>query len=392
MLQHGSVCSALSRRVFWKSKNVMALPAFELDNWFAAAEGKYDLSISHSDCEPAAAADFMNADELAALTQEPLAYAPFAGCPELRSTIAEQYESLSANDVVVLNGASEAIYTLMQAELKAGDRVVVQWPLFFTLHSIARSLGCEIVPWKPLDDFRCSYELSELKTICNASTRLIILNQPHNPTGQLFDEPTQGRIIEIAEQCGAMLLCDEVFRLLEIPPQTALPAIADRYARGISISGMSKPFGLGGLRIGWLATKQHDVLRRTIEFRYNTTEMTNAPCQRIANAALQRKDLFLTRNREIIVNNLQQLSHFVDKFPQLRLTQPRAGSMAIVAQEFGITSTDLCQRALEEARLFIVPGKPLGMSDQLLRIGLGRTDLAQGLERLGDFLSNLTAS
>ena len=371
----------------------MKLPRFELDHWFAVAEGRFDLSLSHSACEIQSVADFLDEDELQAFAKIPLGYGPFDGLPELQSAIANQYESIEASSVLTFNGPSEAIYTFMQATLEPGDRVVVQSPLFHTLHAIARQIGCEVAEWRPTDEFACKFDVASLAAVCDSSTTAIIINFPHNPTGQMISERELGQLIDIANSIDAIVFSDEVFRLLELPPQSTLPAVCDLYDKGVSISGMSKPFGLGGLRIGWMATRCDDIRQAVKEYRYYTSEMTNTPCQWLASRALERKTEVLARNLALIADNLERLESFVQSHHDtLRLFRPKAGTMAVVEQRTAMTSTELCERMLDEERVFLVPGKPLGMSDRLLRLGLGRADFEAGLARFDRFLNKLDES
>jgi aspartate/methionine/tyrosine aminotransferase len=369
------------------------LPLFDLNHWFATAEGRFDLSLSHSACETLAVHDLLDDNELKSFTNTALGYGHFEGLPELRSEIADQYESVDAAHVITFNGPSEAIYTFMQAMLRPGDRAVVQSPMFHTLHTIARQIGCEVKEWQPSDPLSCTFDVSDLASLCDESTKLIVINFPHNPTGQMISESDLRQVAEIAKSAGAMLFGDEVFRLLELPPHATLPAVCDLYDKGISVSGMSKPYGLRGLRIGWMATKCDEIRDAVKQYRYYTAEMTNTPCQLLVCAALRRKEEVLTRNRSLIVANLDRLESFVAGHSGiLQLFRPKAGTMAIVEQRTQLTSTELCERMLDEEQLFLVPGKPLGLSDRMLRLGLSRFDFEQGLVRFDRFLRRLSAA
>ena len=281
----------------------------------------------------------------------------------------------------------KAIYSFMQARLEPGDQIVVSSPLFHPLHAIARHRGCKIREWRATDELSCSFDVSDLASICDEKTKLVVLNFPHNPTGQTVSESDFLRIVEIAKSVDAMLFSDEAFRLLELPPNHTLPAACEHYDKAISVTGLSKPFGLGGLRIGWMVTKCDEIRTAVKQYRYNTAEMTNTPCQWLACRALRRADEVLTRNRALISANLDRLDTFVKSHEgTLKLFRPKAGTMAVVEQRTSLASSEFCQRILDEERLFLVPGKALGMSDRLLRFGLGITDFAQGLERLDRFL------
>lgn len=309
------------------------------------------------------------------------------GLNELRHAVARQYETIQADDALIFSGASEAIYTFMRAMLTPGDEVVVQSPLFNSLHAIARSIGCRVTEWRPTDERACSFDVSALAGLCNERTKLIVLNFPHNPSGQMISEEDLRMIVETAHRIEAFVFSDEQFRLLEMPSTPALPAACDVYEKAVSVAGVSKTHGLGGLRIGWLATRCREVIEAAQQYRFYTTEMTNTPCQYLASRALERGGDILQRNRSRIAANVERLRSFTEQHhDNFVLHSPKAGTMAVVEQRTPLTSVELCERLLNDERVFLVPGGVMGMSDRLLRFGLGRDDLVQGLERFGSFL------
>ena len=369
----------------------MQLPTFPLVEWFAVAEGRHDLSLSHSACRTMSVADLLTRAELAEFRQLRLGYGEFSGMAPLRESIAETYETIEPAEIVTFNGPSEAVYTSMRALLRPGDRVVVPGPAFHTLQAIARVIGCEVRVWQAREEEGFAFHVSELEDLCDERTKLIVINFPHNPTGQTISGEALSAVVEIAKRSRAMLFSDEAFRLLEYPPDEALPAACDLYEYAISVTGLSKPFGLGGLRIGWLATRSAEILTAVQKYRYYTAEMTNTPCQWLASRALERAEEILPRNRGLIRSNLNRLSDFVAKRADvLRLHRPQAGTMALVEQRSGLSSTGFCRRLLDDERLFAVPGAALGMADTLLRFGLGISDLGDGLERLDRVLNRIT--
>ncbi|MEZ6124250.1 MAG: aminotransferase class I/II-fold pyridoxal phosphate-dependent enzyme [Planctomycetaceae bacterium] len=366
----------------------MDLPSFPLVNWFAAAEGRFDISLSHTDCEPLSVADVLDDGEQRTLANYPLGYGTFTGLEELRHAVAAQYSTLTSDDVLIFGGASEAIYTFMRTNLKPGDEVVAQSPIFNSLRGIAEGIGCRIVDWQPRADSSFVYDVSDLSSLCSDGTKLIVFNFPHNPSGQMISADELQAILDIAKRHDAMIFSDEQFRLLELPGTPRLAAACDLYEKAVSVTGVSKTFGLGGLRIGWLATRCREVLQRAKQYRYYTTEMTNTPCQMLAAAALRKSNDILSRNRGVILSNLEVLTTFCSRYEQqLLLHPPQAGATVLIEQKTGWSSTEFCERLLDDQRVFLVPGASMRMSDRLLRIGLGRSDFADGLERLGRFVS-----
>lgn len=315
-----------------------------------------------------------------------------SGLEDLREIIARQYETIDSGNVQIFGGASEAIYTFMRTTLDPGDEVVVPFPSFQSLHAIARSMGCRVIEWRPTGDLACTFDVSTLQNLCHERTRLIVINFPHNPTGQMISEEALRSIVETARKSNAFLFSDENFRLLELPGTSTLPPACDLYDRAISVSSTSKTHGLGGLRIGWMATRCREVLDAAKKYRFYTTEMTNTPCQFLAGRALERGAPVLARNRNRIGANLDCLRSFIEEHRSvLALHSPHGGTMAMVEQQTPLTSRELCERLLEEERVFLVPGESLGMSDRLLRVGLGRDHVADALERFGSFLRPLTS-
>ena len=366
------------------------LPRFPLVDWFAAAEGRFDFSLSHSDCEPLHCSDLLNEQELKEFGHFRLGYGPFAGLEELRNLVAHQYQTIEPKDVLIFSGASEAIYTFMRTMLKPGDDVVVQSPMFQPLHAIAQAIGCKLIEWRPDNELTCDFDVSVLSHLCNKRTKLLVFNFPHNPSGQMISESDLRWIVEIARKSNAYIFSDEQFRLLELPPTSPLSAACDLYEKAISISSVSKTYGLGGLRIGWMATRSREVITAAKEYRFYTTEMTNTPCQILAARTLERGTEILNRNRSRIQANLEKLSSFVEQHEdKLILHPPNAGTMALVEQQTTFTGRDFCKRLLEEERVFLVPGGVMGMSDRLLRFGIGREDFSEGLERVENFVNRL---
>jgi len=367
----------------------MDLPSFPLVKWFAAAEGRFDISLSHSDCEPLSVSDVLDADGQERLSRYPLGYGSFAGLEELRSIVADQYATLSSDDVLVFGGVSEAIYTFMRTNLSEGDELVVQKPVFNSLRATAQGIGCQIVDWEP-EDASCRFDVARLADLCSDRTKLIVFNFPHNPSGQMISEDELQTIIELARRCDATIFSDEQFRLLELPTTPRLPSACELYEKAVSTTGVSKTLGMGGLRIGWLATRCREVIQRAKEYRYYTTEMTNTPCQMIAAEAMRKSDEILSRNLRLIEANVERLRSFCAQHQkQLHLHPPKAGTMALVEQKTELTSTEFCERLLDEQRVFLVPGAAMEISDRLLRFGFGREDFCDGLSRLGLFLQKV---
>ena len=184
-----------------------------------------------------------------------------------------------------------------------------------------------------------------------------------------------------------VLLSDEVYRFLEFDPGQRLPAAVDVSAIGISLGVMSKAFGLAGLRIGWIATRDSDLLRRVAAFKDYTTICNSAPSEILALIALRARETVLPRNRALVPENLAHLDRFFAGHGDLiSWVRPRAGSVAFPKLSSGLPAEELCRDLLEKEGVLLLPGSAFEYPGQHFRIGFGRKNLPDALSRLERFI------
>jgi aspartate/methionine/tyrosine aminotransferase len=226
-----------------------------------------------------------------------------------------------------------------------------------------------------------------LERALTVRTQLIVLNFPHNPTGYLPSRDELNAIVELARKRGLTIFCDEMYRLLEYDPACRLPTMCDLYEKGISLSGMSKTFGLPGLRIGWLATRERALLERFLAFKDYTTICSSAPSEVLSLMALRAQDAIVARNLAIVQDNLKIAEQFFaehgDRFVWVR---PQAGSVAFPQWVGGTPVEQFCQGMLDQPGVMIVPGSLFDFPGNHFRVGLGRRNFRQALERVRDSL------
>jgi aspartate/methionine/tyrosine aminotransferase len=313
-----------------------------------------------------------------------LGYTESTGHPLLRAEIAALYDGLTPDDVLVFAGAEEAIFCLVNVLLGAGDRAVVTWPGYQSLYEVARAAGAEVTLHELHEDAGWALDVEALRSAVTPTTRLIVVNVPHNPTGMLPDRSTFDALVEVAAENGAHLLFDEVYRYLEVDEADRLPAGAEALERGISLGVMSKSFAMAGLRIGWLATRDRDVLARCSAFKDYTTICSSAPSEILALVGLRAKATILGRSRAIVAANLDHLDDFfeawADRFSWVR---PRAGSVGFPRLTVpGVSIDDWAAELVEAEGVLLLPGSQFGYGGNHFRLGFGRTDLPVALERL----------
>ncbi len=340
--------------------------------------------LSSSDVEPYTLAEALalaDTETRALWDALSLGYTEPAGHPLLRSEIARVYEDVDADDVLVTAGADEALFLLARSCLRAGDHAVVVSPAYDGLVSSMRSSGADVTLHEldPSEDW--ALDVDRLRRELRGSTRLVVVNAPHNPTGALPDRATFRALCELVEEAGARLLCDEVYRFLELDPTSRLPAAADASRAGISLGVMSKAFALAGLRIGWIATRDREVLRRAAAAKSETSVCNSAPSEILALAALRARETVLARSRGIIGLNIALLDRFFERWRGVfDWVRPHAGTVGFPRfhGDLGRLADDLY---LQE-RVLLLPGSLYGGAPDRFRIGLGRRDLPDGLAAL----------
>jgi aspartate/methionine/tyrosine aminotransferase len=364
----------------------MRIAEFTLERYFA----KWEFAVRHvlgaSDIEP------YRVDELLALADDDarcrwesltLGYAESLGLPALREAIAQLYDHVASDDVITFAGAEEGIYLTMHALLQAGDHAVVMWPSYQSLHEVARSAGASVT-LVPLDPRDWSFDVDAVAAAMRPNTRVIVANSPHNPTGSQLSADQLARLVSIAERHGVHLFSDEVYRLLEHDAPT-LPNAADCSARAISLGVMSKSFGLAGLRIGWVATRDRALYRKLASLKDYTTICNSAPSEILALIALRARERVLDRSRAIVRGNLELLDGFfarnADRFAWVR---PRAGSVCFPKLLAGDVD-EFAAALVEREGVLVVPGSQFAYPGSHFRLGYGRLDMPQALARLEAF-------
>ena len=368
----------------------MEMRPFALERYFAKHEFTAKVLLSSSDCESLSLQELLDRSgpEADRLWRElRLGYTHGPGHPLLRAEIAGSYREVKPAGVMVA-APEEAIFVAMHALLAPGDHVVATAPAYQSLHELPRSIGCEVTPWPlRLGERGWEIDLDALESAITERTRMLVINFPHNPTGHQITRDELDRIVEIARRHSLWLLSDEMYRLLEIDEADRLPAACEAYERGISLSGLSKAYGLPGLRIGWLAAREPGLVERFLAIKDYTTICSSAPSEVLAIMALQARHGLLDRALKIVRGNLMAARYFFDQQGSvLQWIDPRAGSVAFPRLTGAGTVEALCEAALTSHGLMIVPGSLFDWPGEHFRVGLGRKNLPAALALLAEVL------
>lgn len=368
---------------------------FALERFFAKHEFSAKYLLCSSDCESFPVRELLAMDEGAIdrLLDLRLGYTETRGAPSLRDAIAGQYAGLGPEGIFVHSGAEEAILNLYLAALKPGDRVVVNYPCYQSLAEIPRSLGCEVAPWelRQVDDgagkARWRLDPDELPALSGGKATMIVLNAPHNPTGALPTRDEFEAIVSYARKTGAILFVDEVYRRLERDRSARLPSACEAYENGVALDVLSKHSGLAGLRIGWLASRRADLLDAVAVVKDYNSICSSAPSELIAEIAVRNLEPIAARNRSICSRNLSLLDGFFERRPDFaRWTPPAAGSVAFPRLSDGSDAEELAERLVAESGVLLLPGAYYDYDPSYFRLGFGRANLPEALERLEGWL------
>jgi aspartate/methionine/tyrosine aminotransferase len=367
----------------------MKIKPFKLERYYTLHEHNAKYSLCNSDCEAMTIADLLALEKGAkeAFDNTWLGYTHTQGSPELRHDISKIYSKIMPEDLTVCTGAQEPIFLFSHAVLNSDDEVIVQTPCYQSLQSVPESIGCKVLNWNVHyeKDTPC-FDIEALKKMISNKTKVIYLNAPHNPTGFLFTKEEQQAIIELARINNIIIFCDEVYRELEHNPSFAIPAFADAYENGVSIGVMSKAYGLPGLRIGWLATKNQAISKKIAILKEYTTICNSGPSEFLAGVALRNRHTILDKNLKIIQNNLPIYDAFFAKYADLfSWYKPNAGPIAFVKMNFDTDDMAFAEQALKEKGVLILPG---GIYDfnGYFRIGFGRRKIPEALEQFEAFV------
>jgi aspartate/methionine/tyrosine aminotransferase len=219
-----------------------------------------------------------------------------------------------------------------------------------------------------------------------------VVNFPHNPTGALPAREEFEALIDRLRPRGIRLLSDEMYRYLEADPAARLPAACEIYERAVSLAGLSKAFGLAGLRIGWLASRDRETLSRVAALKDYTTICASAPSEILALVALRNRAEILARQRERVRSNLQVLEAFLSRHARgLEYRAPAGGSVCVPRLRYAEGAAVFCERLVRTAGIMLVPSGLFGYGDRHVRIGFGRRDLPEVLDCFSEYLDRYEA-
>lgn len=370
----------------------MKLEQFDMERMQSTWENLVDYDMSESGVRPLTLRELVEMGfDLEGFMGEPLGYSQSNGTVPLRELIAAQYPGATVDHVEVTNGTSEANYLIALSQLQPGDVVAMQVPNYMQMPGVARSLGAEVKTFRLRTDAGWDPDWEEFERAVTPKTRLLYISNPNNPTGSVLSDTAMKRMAARCDHTGTWLLSDEVYLGAEIdaPRTTSFWGMSERV---IVTSGLSKAYGIPGVRIGWLVGPPRLAAETWSQHDYVTIG-PNKMSDRIARVAVlpANRERCYARTREILRHNLPIAREWIAGFGgRLKWTEPKAGAIALLQYESDTPSLAIAERVRVNQNTLIVPGSQVGLEGHL-RVWLGGREefLREGLRRIGTELRAL---
>jgi len=348
---------------------------FELEQWMNKHELNVKYDIAESGIAPLSIKELLdyenNATAINTITNLPIGYNDSRGAISLREEIAKTYSACGSENILITIGAIEANYLIFQVLLNRGDHVIAQYPSYQQLYTVPETMGCDVSYWRCSDDNGFKFDLDQLKTLIRPDTKLIIINTPHNPTGAILTKQEMIEVYKMAEAVGSFVLSDEAYRWLHVPGSAyEFEPGFNLGPAAISTGTMSKPFGLAGLRIGWIAA-QPDLIEKCRSMRHYVSLCPGRIDDTLAVIAFRNKDKIFKRNEQIITENLSALKEWVDRSEILSYHLPAAGLLCMLRYNLDLPSIQLSDRLAEQYSVLLAPGSVVGL-EGYFRLGFGQ--------------------
>jgi len=374
----------------------MRIETFRMERMQCTYENEVDYNLSESGVLPLKIDELLGREEMKEFGSYSLKYAPANGSPELRENIAQWYPGATVDHVTVVNGGAEANYMVLWSMLEKSERAAVMLPNYLQTWGLARAYaGRADAIWlkerRENGKLRWALDLESLERAVTKKTKLIVITNPNNPTGGVLTEEEMEAVVRAAGRANAWLLADEIYRGAELQGGLT-PSFWGRYDKLLITSGLSKAFGMPGLRIGWIAGPPKAIANLCSYHDYLTLT-PNYVSERLARIALEpaRRDQLIERTRTILRRQLPRLEAWIHRHDDIfTYIPPVAGAIAYVRYKLPISSAALMNRVMKEQSVLIMPGEFFGMG-KYLRLGYGY-DLdytLRGLARVEQVLNAL---
>jgi aspartate/methionine/tyrosine aminotransferase len=369
----------------------MNIEIFKMERMQSTWENVVEFNLSESGVHPLTLKELLTPQELEELAGVEIGYTQTNGTPALRSGIARLYPGVGPDQILATAGSSEANFLLMWSLIEPGDEVLFELPNYMQMWGLLRGFGAAVKPFRLREDAGWQPDLDEMRKLVTSKTKLIVLTNPNNPTGAVLSREAMKGIVELAAGTGAWILADEVYQGAELSGERS-PSFWGMSDRVLVVNGLSKAYGLPGLRIGWIAGPEA-VIKRTWPYHDYTTISPSALSDRLASLVLSptRRHGILERTRSILTTNFPLLENWLNRQGGLfSYHPPRAGAICFARYGLKVNSTALVERLIREKSVLLVPGDHFE-TDGYLRFGYGpeKGYLLEALGRVEETLKKI---
>ena len=366
----------------------MQIKPFRIEQYFGKYEFTAKYLLSSSDAESRTIQELLDLEPGSheRFLKHWCGYTESPGAPALREVISGMYRGIQPKHVLVTAATEEGIFVFYHALAGAGDHIIVETPCYESALELARSTRAQVSEWRRCYENGWAHDLAALEKLFQPNTKIIYINTPHNPTGLLMAASAFQQVMKLASSRGIIVFCDEVYRELEHDPANRLPAACEIYERAVSLGSMSKTYGLPGLRLGWLACKEAEILDRCLEFKYYTTICSSAPSEFLAALALRHREVLIQRNREIVLRNLPFLEAFFRRRSDLfEWVKPNASPIGFARFKPQREVQSFCEEVVKDSGVLLLPGTVYDQPHHI-RFGYGRKNMPESLAQLSAYL------
>lgn len=325
--------------------------------------------------------------DVAALNDIKLEYKDSRGSEELRKAITQTYISVNPENILVTTSTSEALFIFLNEVLSPGDTVILEFPAFQSLYEVPRALGCNVKFLKLKYEEGYLPNISRLKELIDTRTKLIVINNPHNPTGSTLRSEELSKIWEIAESCGAYLLADEHYRFLPLDGTETVSSMVDLNSKIIGTGSITKCFGMIGLRMGWLIGPSK-LLQQCQIFKDYLTHVLSPISDFIATMVIKNREVILKKNIQMIKKNVTVFESFISRHNDiLSWVPPKGGAVCFPKYNLDISSDRFCECLIDQEDVFLLPGSCFE-KEGFFRVCLGVENklFTEAIERMDKYL------
>lgn len=368
----------------------MKIDIFKIEEFMNEYESraKYDMTTTCIDSFSLKSLFELTGKNLSEILEKPLHYGDITGSLRLKKNVANLYDNKTDKNIAVTLGAIGGNSLVFLSLLEQGDEVVSIIPTYQQHYSIPKQFGANVKLLKLKPELNWHVDLEELKKTVTSKTKLITLNNPNNPTGAVLSDEELEEIVKIAQNVGAYILSDEVYRFLNHNKKFSTTSIADIYKNGISTFSMSKTFSLAGIRVGFVVADEKIIENINRQRQYNTISIS-ALDDYIACIALENREKILDRNLKIVLEGKKVLTDWVNQEQKISMSSLESGTTAFVTYDDPRNSYDFALDLFKDTGVLVLPGDAMEVPKHL-RIGYcGEIEnFKEGLQKFSDWLNS----